>query len=644
MDFRTRLKAIKRSPHFHPNWYCARFPDVVALGMDPAEHYLRYGAALGRNPGKRFDAAFYLEENPDAAASGLNPLIHFALYGSADGRPTTLEGPVAAARRTVDAIRSKLLSLGFTDEPLAELRAHAEGTDPHLRAFAARELALWHLRSRTASGYRTALALIARARETAPDLDFRIRLATVELVCHHRLGQTAEGRAAYLRAGLHGEVGPDTTLAWVNFHPDAATRCLWINQVLARFALPPVALLPGADPDLPAYDRLTAGALPPVPASGAPRVTVLLAAYNAAGTLPTALRSLQAQTWSNLEILVLDDASPDDTAAVAERFAAADPRIRVVRMPQNGGAYVARNRGLDLATGDFVTIHDADDWSHPLKIEIQARLLAGEPDLFACTTEQARATPDLGFTRWTGRGGFIIRNVSSFMFRRPPMRAQLGYWDTVRFAADSELIRRAQRVFGRGTIRDLASGPLSFQRDSETSVVADEVLGMSGFYFGARKAYFDAQRAHHEAGASLRYSGDPADRPFPVPALMRPDRKRRLAGRDGAPRHFDLVIYGDFRIEGEALDRTLAEVRAQRAAGCRVGLVEVHDYGRPVPRGHRTSPRLWAEVDGEAVEMLVYGDHVTCGRVMHHGSDPDARWQRYLPKVDLIKESTAPNA
>ena len=57
-------------------------------------------------------------------------------------------------------------------------------------------------------------------------------------------------------------------------------------------------------------------------------------------------------------------------------------------MPKNNGAYIARNYGLDIAKGEFVTIHDADDWSHPSKIETQVEFLIKNKDVIGCTSRQ----------------------------------------------------------------------------------------------------------------------------------------------------------------------------------------------------------------------------------------------------------------
>jgi glycosyltransferase involved in cell wall biosynthesis len=99
-------------------------------------------------------------------------------------------------------------------------------------------------------------------------------------------------------------------------------------------------------------------------------VTVIVPAYNAAATIDETLRSVRAQTWRDLEILVVDDGSRDGTAGIALRHAEADPRLRPI-LQKNAGVAAARNRGIEEARGEFVAPVDADDLWHPHKIERQ---------------------------------------------------------------------------------------------------------------------------------------------------------------------------------------------------------------------------------------------------------------------------------
>lgn len=96
----------------------------------------------------------------------------------------------------------------------------------------------------------------------------------------------------------------------------------------------------------------------------APLVSVLMVARNTGPYIGAAIASARAQTWPNLEIVVLDDASDDDTRAIAERHAAADRRVRVLDGPRAGLAAI-RNASLAAARGRYAAILDSDDLLHP---------------------------------------------------------------------------------------------------------------------------------------------------------------------------------------------------------------------------------------------------------------------------------------
>ncbi|MEM0981583.1 MAG: glycosyltransferase, partial [Cyanobacteria bacterium P01_H01_bin.58] len=100
---------------------------------------------------------------------------------------------------------------------------------------------------------------------------------------------------------------------------------------------------------------------PQTPASAkAPLVSVIVPAYNAERFLPQTLASIQAQTYQNLEILVVDDGSCDRTPQIVQELAQQDPRIQLLQQ-DNGGVAAARNRGIRQAKGEFIAPIDADD-------------------------------------------------------------------------------------------------------------------------------------------------------------------------------------------------------------------------------------------------------------------------------------------
>lgn len=90
------------------------------------------------------------------------------------------------------------------------------------------------------------------------------------------------------------------------------------------------------------------------------RISIIIPIYNAASTLRAAVSSLQAQNFEDLELILVDDGSQDDTPAICHRLSVQDPRIRVITQ-KNAGICAARNRGLSVARGEYIAFCDDDD-------------------------------------------------------------------------------------------------------------------------------------------------------------------------------------------------------------------------------------------------------------------------------------------
>jgi glycosyltransferase involved in cell wall biosynthesis len=119
-----------------------------------------------------------------------------------------------------------------------------------------------------------------------------------------------------------------------------------------------------------------------------PLFSVVVPTYNRARLAPRAIASVLAQTLGDFEIVVVDDASTDDTRDAVGRFA--DPRIRLVTLPENRGAAGARNAGIAESRGELISLLDSDDEYDPAFLEKTRAALAG-------------TGPDVGFC-WTGTG------------------------------------------------------------------------------------------------------------------------------------------------------------------------------------------------------------------------------------------------
>ena len=116
-------------------------------------------------------------------------------------------------------------------------------------------------------------------------------------------------------------------------------------------------------------------------------ISVVIPCFNSAETIERALRSVEHQTLKAHEVLIVDDASTDNTVLLIEQYSCSSVlNIRVIKQPANGGPSVARNAAWDVATGEYIAFLDADDQWHPQKLEFQVIALGLFQDASMCTT------------------------------------------------------------------------------------------------------------------------------------------------------------------------------------------------------------------------------------------------------------------
>lgn len=108
-----------------------------------------------------------------------------------------------------------------------------------------------------------------------------------------------------------------------------------------------------------------------------PLVSLIIPAYNAEKTLRRTLESARGQTWKNMEIILVDDGSKDDTPRIARETAEEEPRLRVITQECRGVAQ-ARNRGLEAARGQYIRFMDADDTMPPESTELLVRKMEAD--------------------------------------------------------------------------------------------------------------------------------------------------------------------------------------------------------------------------------------------------------------------------
>ena len=339
------------------------------------------------------------------------------------------------------------------------------------------------------------------------------------------------------------------------------------------------------------------------------KVSVIVPTYNSERTLPFVLRALLNQTWYNLEIIIVDDCSLDNTFAVAESYAFDEPRVIAVQQKTNQGAYVARDLGLELATGQFITTNDSDDWSHPERIERQIVHILGNPQSVANCCFGARVSHNLRFSVSPFRSSAVMvhRSMVSAMFRKEIFEL-CGPWDTVRVGADKELIDRIRYNIGEKRIAEVLKAiPLLFSVSDAQSLTGNKVTHLATSKYGVRREYRESA-AHWRASSTERnlYLDVEGKRPFPAPRQILPNRQ--------CSSNYDMLLAMDFNLEAPALTSIVSYVIAAAAQGFAVALFQWNTYEADTTRSLNPAIRQMAQ-EGK-VELVAPGEKVSVSTVI----------------------------
>lgn len=418
------LTRLAQAGILDPDWYRRAYPDVVELGMDPAEHFLRYGQAMGRAP-----SAEFLSDPHRARALGL---------------------PVPRKGREL-------------------LEAHE----------------------------------IARGGEHALGMSY------ARLHVPSNLAYTIEAMRANEALALGDQRG------WLRH----------LNIYMKHFDAAPVQLADGDQ----LVDRFTTAPLPAV--TGGPLVSIIMPAWNAQKTIRAAAQSVLAQTWRNLELLIVDDFSTDGTWGVMQELAASDKRVRIFRNRINVGPYVSKNIALTMANGEWITGHDADDWAHPQRVEHHMKDIhdSARPPR-ASATYMIRLEEDGLMDRFAPISGYSLDGIArlasiSTTFQADFLRERLGGWDNIRFGADSELIARTKTLIGNELVNFSRIGMLCMNLSESLTNHANHGVGRREGLSPVRQEYLENYVAWHKqlkenAGKGAKFGFPPASegsRPFPAP-------------------------------------------------------------------------------------------------------------------------------
>ncbi|WP_439598638.1 glycosyltransferase [Falsiroseomonas sp.] len=488
------------------------------LAAAPSDAPTRYEYARTVAMAERFDEAIpILESLAEAAPEELRYKTELMRLGQLSGDHKTvlrwfraMQPEERDERATVFAIRAHR-GLGEVEEAQALLDGAASRDSGQMQREYVRNLFFTGHFDRALEAAEEAIA------RTPADLELRLLAAAVNLETGNnaRAAQHVDWTHRHGGAAAYPLEMPLFRYAVAHKAGDTpgALRCL--DPMFARVGAQPVLLdrSQGAQ----AFDQLVgsgrhgrfAGAFPPV--FDGPMVSVVMTSYNVEAYLPTAARSILQQSYRNLELIIVDDASTDRTPEILMELERSDPRVKVILKTTNDGTYVSKNTGMLQAQGEFIALQDSDDWSHPDRLASSISVLLRRPDVVGLTTDWLRMTSDGDIVIKAG-GQISHLCCISLVFRRDPVIDKVGFFDSVRIAADLEFIQRIGLTYGARAVPRLR-WPLLFGRARSDSLTASEEFGIS------RTGFTEPRHIYHENSESFHArikAGEPAYMPFPL--------------------------------------------------------------------------------------------------------------------------------
>ncbi len=215
-----------------------------------------------------------------------------------------------------------------------------------------------------------------------------------------------------------------------------------------------------------------------------PKVSVVMAVYNGERYLRETVESLLGQSYADFELIIVDDASTDNTGSILDEFKKIDPRVRVIRNEVNSERSASRNKGIALASGEYVAMSDADDISVATRLETQVRFLDQNNDISLVGTGfvyiDATGKEISLFEPPSGNTGDIVHFLCnpSIMFRKNCADTVGLFREALVPAEDYDFSLRVADRFGISTIRE----PLYKYRvhDHSSTSRESEEMNLSG--------------------------------------------------------------------------------------------------------------------------------------------------------------------
>ncbi|MFZ5933409.1 glycosyltransferase [Pseudomonas sp. HS6-2] len=461
-----------------------------------------------------FDPTWYLQQYPDVAYSQMDPFTHYEHHGRLEGRyPRAL-----IAKGLEDKLWGGFAQRAETDLLLLTKNSYVPREEFYYACWA---LARWYASSCDWSKSKKYLSLLDNdSPRFIPDRGVKILKLQAACMSKDEATLSAEVKKHHNITPLDHNIS--LALASVTNCPhclqNRSQHCEKVeilNEIYKAANLSHISLIYKCNPA--SIDNIRSHKAERS-RFGDAKISIIMPAYNAADFIETAINSILSQTWGNIEVLVVNDCSIDDTSKVVQRLQASDSRISLIEHLERQGAYKARNTALKYVTGDYIANHDADDWSHPQRLEIMMQTLHSSDGNVAVIADWVRTTKDLNFITPRIEDSLIDPSVSTILFKRSVL-SNTGGWDNVKVAADSEFFERIKHIYGEcSVVRSLPGVPLVIARHVDSSLTNLSTTHWRTDFYGLRKNYRQAYTAWHKRTllADLKIAPD-TPRSFPSP-------------------------------------------------------------------------------------------------------------------------------
>lgn len=616
-SFSYYLDVLKNSDLFNSQWYLNKYPDVKASGINPEFHYLKYGSKMGRYPSPSFDPKNYSKVNK---LNNENPLIHFVtgekinfndgviseknqFFKNSDSYNITDNKAIidilerANKRKSNKSLDSTILRNSSYNG--REIIAYSATNGKYTYKEIVRIIENSHLSFASESVSQLIffsdvpwlirlLRVVAAQRFDDFDSYFALKLGMVILEYAAESISKNDGKflmqlAISLNDFLSLEkIKGKISIAYsdrvvieldrdnpsLNGYKDIEIKN-WLNRLNKVWfsSLEGIQLSTISNKDAPLFDKIKCTTNDYI---NGDLVTVVISSFNPKREeLITSIKSIVNQTWRNIEILVVDDASQLNMEDVYEEIEKIDNRLRIIYVDKNAGTYNARNVALEHATGKFVTFQDADDWSHPRRIQSQVEFLLRNKEKVACISYGLKCYENLIFSM-PGRPN-LQPNSSSLMFYRDEVVGNIGFFDLVRKGGDTEYILRIKAFFGDMAFGELAKIPLALIRLTQGSLSRDEFK--LGWRHRARSIYRESYQYWHSQAKAFKntlYVGKGGNRAnVYCPISFQIEKKGEV---------YDVVLVGEWRQYGGPQKSMIEEIKALKKYNKKVAICQMEAF------------------------------------------------------------------